>query len=97
MSHLIPVNLANQAVAECEKVIAELKAENERLRASSFVTAVPSEEYEKLKAENERLREAGDAMYDFAVQDSMGIWVMPPFDKWSKEFHSKNNAKGVQS
>lgn len=26
------------------------------LRKSSFVTAVPSEEYEKLKAENERLR-----------------------------------------
>ena len=39
---------------------ADLAAENERLRASSFVTAVPSEEYERLKAENERLREAGD-------------------------------------
>lgn len=54
-------------------------------------------DYAKLQAENERLREAGDAMYDFAVQDSMGIWVMPPFDKWSKEFHSKNKDKGVQS
>lgn len=32
-----------------------LKAEVERLRASSFVTAVPVEEYEKLKAEVERL------------------------------------------
>ena len=39
-----------------------LKAEVERLRASSFVTAVPVEEYEKLKAEVERLRKAGDAM-----------------------------------
>lgn len=37
-----------------------LKAEVERLRASSFVTAVPVEEYEKLKAEVERLRKAGD-------------------------------------
>jgi predicted RNase H-like nuclease (RuvC/YqgF family) len=35
--------------------ISFLKAEVERLRASSFVTAVPVEEYEKLKAEVERL------------------------------------------
>jgi len=34
-----------------------LKAEVERLRASSFVTAVPVEEYEKLKAEVERLKQ----------------------------------------
>lgn len=39
---------------------ARLKADVERLRASSFVTAVPVEEYEKLKAEVERLRKAGD-------------------------------------
>ena len=42
--------------------VVQLKAEVERLRASSFVTAVPVEEYEKLKAEVERLRKAGDAM-----------------------------------
>ena len=36
---------------------ASLKAEVERLRASSFVTAVPVEQYEKLKAEVERLRQ----------------------------------------
>jgi len=36
------------------------KAAHKALRASSFVTAVPSEEYEKLKAEVERLRKAGD-------------------------------------
>ena len=34
--------------------------ENERLRASSFVTAVPVEEYEKLKAEVENLRKSAD-------------------------------------
>ena len=33
----------------------ELKAEVERLRASSFVTAVPVEEYEKLKSKIEML------------------------------------------
>jgi predicted RNase H-like nuclease (RuvC/YqgF family) len=37
--------------------ISFLKAEVERLRASSFVTAVPVEEYEKLKAEVERLKQ----------------------------------------
>ena len=35
---------------------AALQAENERLRSASFVTAVPSDEYEKLTAENEVLR-----------------------------------------
>ncbi len=35
---------------------AALAAENERLRSASFVTAVPSDEYEKLTAENEVLR-----------------------------------------
>ena len=38
----------------------------------------------KLQAEVERLRKAGDAMYDAAVQDSMGLWVMPAFEQWSK-------------
>lgn len=46
--------------------ISFLKAEVERLRASSFVTAVPVEEYEKLKAEVERLTKAhSDALADF--------------------------------
>ena len=41
---------------------ARLKAEVERLRASSFVTAVPFEEYEKLKAEVERLKEENEVL-----------------------------------
>jgi CRISPR/Cas system-associated endoribonuclease Cas2 len=45
---------------------ARLKAEVERLRASSFVTAVPVEQYERLKAEVERLTKAhSDALADF--------------------------------
>ena len=45
---------------------ARLKAENARLRASSFVTAVPVEQYERLKAEVERLTKAhSDALADF--------------------------------
>jgi len=39
---------------------ARLKAEVERLRASSFVTAVPVEQYE-------RLRKAGDELHDFLI------------------------------
>lgn len=46
-----PQSKINCLQAENER----LKAEVERLRASSFVTAVPVEEYEKLKAEVERL------------------------------------------
>jgi len=36
--------------------IKALESELSRLRASSFVTAVPSDEYEKVKAENARLK-----------------------------------------
>ena len=39
---------------------ARLKSEVERLRASSFVTAVPVEEYERLKEENEVLQNRCD-------------------------------------
>lgn len=54
--------LSNQQASEVRR----LKAEVERLRASSFVTAVPVEEYEKLKAEVERLTKAhSDALADF--------------------------------
>ena len=46
-------------------------------------------DYAKLKAENERLREAGAAMYDTAVQDSMGLWLMPAFKRWAKVENEK--------
>jgi predicted nuclease with TOPRIM domain len=55
---------AHNAREELEiwKRIEGLKAEVERLRASSFVTAVPVEQYE-------RLRKAGDAMADELIQE----------------------------
>jgi regulator of replication initiation timing len=80
-----------------EKLQQEVKVLRAELESGQSTWLDVLEANENLKAENERLRVAGDAMYDFAVQDSMGIWVMPPFDKWSKEFHSKNKDKGVQS
>ena len=45
-------------VGELKAENARLKAEVERLRASSFVTAVPSHQYE-------RIVKAGDAMADY--------------------------------
>ena len=52
---MIPLHIADQAVEACNKEIAQLKAEVARLRAASFVTAVPVEQYE-------RVVKAGDAM-----------------------------------
>ena len=51
--------------------IGGLQQELARLRASSFVTAVPVEEYERLKAEVERLNDAimrGDSIPDARPQ-----------------------------
>ena len=42
---------------------ARLKAEVERLRASSFVTSVPAALYERLVHRIEALREAGDGLW----------------------------------
>ena len=49
-------DIARNIINELEAENARLKAEVERLRASSFVTAVPVEQYE-------RLRKAGDALH----------------------------------
>ena len=43
-------------------IVANLKAELQRLRASSFTTAVPSEDYEKLKAELAKSEEHNAAL-----------------------------------
>ena len=84
MGNFIPVE--PEKWAEMVKALAEV----ERLRASSFVTAVPVEEYEKLKAEVERLRKAGDAM---AERLNIGFtevpWKYGP--KWYA-WHSKAEA-----
>ena len=60
---MIPLHVADQAVEACNKEIAELKAEVARLRAASFVTAVPAALYERLKHRAEGLREAGDELW----------------------------------
>ena len=75
--------------------VVHLREENERLRASSFVTAVPSEEYEKVKAENERLRKAGDAFLGVFLHASVKGLVTQ--DEAVKVIEEWRDAKGVQS
>lgn len=65
LKHLVDLSAENarlkaevERLTNCQSEADRLKAEAEMLRASSFVTAVPVEEYEKLKAEVERLRKA---------------------------------------
>jgi len=51
----------------------ETQAELERLRASSFVTAVPSEEYERLQSENQLIREESDRHYQLWVNSQADL------------------------
>jgi len=62
----------------------ELKAENQRLRESSFVTAVPSHQYE-------RIIKAGDALAE-AVGDPTADWP-PRKAAWNAAKNGWNAAK----
>ena len=66
MSHLIPVSLANQAVAECEKIIAGLMEDNrllkERVKLLEDLEEENRKEYEKLYDKNARLIETYEAI-----------------------------------
>ena len=77
---------------ELQEEIARLKAENARLRASSFVTAVPVEQYEKLKAEVERLIKAGDGLYELALPYRREYY--PEGDAW---YYAKKASKEGKS
>ena len=82
-----------------------LKAEVERLRASSFVTAVPSEEYERLLSENklvreeiarlqaevERLRKVGDEMAELFGGDYSDIDGVCYDKKWNAAKEGKQS------
>lgn len=66
---MIPLHIADQAVAACNKEIAqlqaqvaELKQQPDALTAYLYAAELAKADIKKLKAENERLREAGDAM-----------------------------------
>jgi hypothetical protein len=64
------LKLASEVGIKVADEVTRLKAENARLRASSFVTAVPVEEYE-------RVVKAGDAMADW--MDELGSPRAVPF------------------
>ena len=66
---MIPLHIADQAVAACNKEIAELRAQVAELKqqpdaltAYLYAAELAKADIKKLKAENERLRAAGDAM-----------------------------------
>jgi N-acetylglucosamine kinase-like BadF-type ATPase len=66
---MIPLHLADQAVAACNKEIAELRAQVAELKqqpdpliAYLYAAELAKDHIKKLKAENKRLRDAGDAM-----------------------------------
>ena len=65
-----------EVMKEVSEENARLKAEVERLRAASFVTAVPVEEYE-------RLRKAGDAMADWIDNVQHDDYGWPFSDAWN--------------
>jgi len=66
---MIPLHIADQAVAACNKEIAELRAQVAELKqqpdpltAYLYAAELAKDDIKKLKAENKRLRAAGDAM-----------------------------------
>ena len=66
---MIPLHIADQAVAACNKEIAELRAQVAELKqqpdpltAYLYAAELAKDHIKKLKAENKRLRDAGDAM-----------------------------------
>ena len=66
---MIPLHIADQAVAACNKEIAELQAQVAELKqqpdpltAYLYAAELAKSDIKKLKAENKRLRAAGDAM-----------------------------------
>ena len=64
-------DIAQNIINKLEAENARLKAEVERLRASSFVTAVPVEEYE-------RVVKAGDAMVDYIERTEASAYDIEP-------------------
>jgi hypothetical protein len=76
-------------VAACEKEIAQLKAEVARLRAASFVTAVPVEQYERLLKAGDRMAAALNGEYNHEL---------PCVEEWNaaKEGKPKNSKDALE-
>ena len=85
-SRMIPLHIADQAVAACEKEIAALKAEVARLRASSFVTAVPVEQYE-------RVVKAGDLLCFHYISLARKRWPDDPLPSSVTDWNAAKEGK----
>ena len=73
-------------IAELNKENASLKAEVERLRASSFLTAVPVEQYE-------RLRKAGDLLCFYYISLARKRWPDDPLPSSVTDWNAAKEGK----
>ena len=85
---MIPLHIADQAVAACNKEIAELRAQVAELKqqpdaltAYLYAAELAKADIKKLKAENERLRAAGDALAEI-VEGTYCIDKPPALIAW---------------
>ena len=88
-TRMIPLHIADMAVAACEAEIQKLQEENARLKAVDIVVQATASvgktpvlylaEIDRLEAENARLRKATDAMAD-AIEIYRG-WIRLPGDE----------------
>ena len=99
MSKMIPLHVADQAVAACNREIEKLQQENSGLRA-----AVESHErvdnltIASLKAEVERLRKAGDAMQKSMLECGPNEMATAfHYDEWWVSYYGWNAAKEGKS
>jgi hypothetical protein len=99
-TRMIPLHIADQAVAACDAEIAKLRDENARLRSFCTRTIIPNIDLEKenarLKAEVERLTKAGDAMANnipyYADVDISAETLREFTDKWNAAKEGKPHA-----
>jgi nitrogen-specific signal transduction histidine kinase len=84
---MIPLHIADQAVAACDAEIAKLREENarlkaevERLKMSAYNRLSMRIEIDKLNARIERLIKAGDLMADGINGDYN--YSLPCIEKW---------------
>lgn len=72
-------------VVRAESQVAYLKAENERLRSASFVTAVPSEQYEQVIKAGDEMADTLNSTYTREVKEmNLRQWQTAKEGKESK-------------
>ena len=91
-TRMIPLHIADQAVAACDAEIAKLRDENARLKTEvehlmvfCNCTLIPNKE---LQAKVERLTKAGDAMAGSHIT-LIQVYLKDSSDEWHQELHNR--------